>query len=289
MTILRRAALAAVALSAVVGAVAAPSAFAHDPKGLDAIGLAGDGTELVAFRTDDPEGAETIGPVTGLTGEVELVGIDYRVQNERLYGVGDGGGIYLLDEGSAAAEKVGQLTVALAGTFFGVDFDPAANALRIVSNTGQNLRQPFGDGDAPMGATVIDSPLNRSGQGVFSPTPATGITAAAYINNDLDPDTGTNLIDIDTRDDRLAAQFPANEGTLRGIGNLGELGELAGDTGLDIYSRSTYDDMRDDDAFATVRIGTEFRLLAVDLFDSEFVDRGPFTTDVLDLAIRLDQ
>ena len=37
----------------------------------------------------------------------------------------------------------------LEGENFGVDFNPAANALRIVSDTGQNLRQPFADDRRP--------------------------------------------------------------------------------------------------------------------------------------------
>ena len=45
----------------------------------------------------------------------------------------------------AQAERVGQLSTPpdAAATAFGVDFNPAANALRIVANSGQNLRQSF--------------------------------------------------------------------------------------------------------------------------------------------------
>jgi hypothetical protein len=41
---------------------------------------------------------------------------------------------------SAVATLVTRLTVGLDDTRFGIDFNPAANALRIVSDTGQNLR-----------------------------------------------------------------------------------------------------------------------------------------------------
>ena len=121
-----------------------------------------------------------------------MLGIDRRVQNRKLYGVGNKGGIYTLSASSAAATKVGQLSVPLLGSFFGVDFDPAANALRIISDTGQNLRQPFGtSGDAPAGATIDDGVLNYSGE------TATYVTAAAYTNNDLNADTATTLFDLD--------------------------------------------------------------------------------------------
>ena len=68
-----------------------------------------------------------------------LVGIDFRVQDGKLYGVGDGGGIYTIDTKTAEAKRVSFLTETLNGKFFGVDFNPAADRLRIISDTGQNL------------------------------------------------------------------------------------------------------------------------------------------------------
>ena len=54
------------------------------------------------------------------------------------------GGVYTIDDGRRGHQ--GQATeVELDGQNFGVDFNPAANALRIISDTGQNLRQPFAD------------------------------------------------------------------------------------------------------------------------------------------------
>lgn len=279
---LRRAALAAAALTALT-TVAAPSALAHGPEGLRAVGLAGAGTELVVFRTDAPGDARSLGPLAGLDGDTALIGIDYRPHTARLYGVGDSGGVYLIDDRTGDAERVGELSTALSGSYFGVDVDPVADALRIVSDTGQNLSQPFGDGDAPAGPTDAQGALHRDG--IFTLAPAGGITAAAYINNDDDPDTGTSLVDLDTRDDRLAGQHPVDEGTLRGLGGTGTLTDLEGDTGLDVHSSSNWEDERDDDGFAAVAMGGEYRLLAVDLRDSTFVDRGAFPTDVLDLAV----
>jgi Domain of unknown function (DUF4394) len=37
------------------------------------------------------------------TGDTELIGIDYRVQDGKLYGVGDAGGIYVIDPSTAVA------------------------------------------------------------------------------------------------------------------------------------------------------------------------------------------
>ena len=105
-----------------------------------------------------PDGYE-IGSVSGLKAPDDaLVGMDFRVQDGQLYGVGNGGGIYTLDTHTAVATLVSPLTVSLDGYFFGVDFNPAANALRIISNTGQNLRHPFAGPLA--GQTQTDATLN---------------------------------------------------------------------------------------------------------------------------------
>jgi hypothetical protein len=115
--------------------------------GLTAAGLTSGGKKVTTFDTSDGRAARQV-KVAGLTQDRSLVGIDYRPQDALLYGVGDGGGLYRVDPRTGAAALVGRLTVPLEGSSFGVDFNPAANALRLISDTGQNLRQPF--------ATVVD-------------------------------------------------------------------------------------------------------------------------------------
>jgi hypothetical protein len=210
--------------------------FAESTR-LSVFGLTAD-QRLVRFRVNRPQLLQEMGQVSGLQGsDPALVGIDFRVQDGKLYGVGKGGGIYTLDTNTAVATLVAQLSVPLKGSFFGVDFNPAANALRIISNTGQNLRHPFAGPQA--GQTQTDdpldyppaTPLNTSG-----PT-ATGLSGAAYTNNDLDLDTntGTTLYDIDTARNQVAIQSPPNNGSLVPTGNL----SVDPDTpvGFDIYTR----------------------------------------------------
>jgi hypothetical protein len=103
------------------------------------IGLSADG-RLVQFRANAPQATKEIGVVQGLSGsDTALIGIDFRVQDGKLYGVGNGGGVYTIDTETAQAQFVNALTVPLTGTSFGVDFNPAADRLRIISDTGQNL------------------------------------------------------------------------------------------------------------------------------------------------------
>jgi len=62
------------------------------------------------------------------------------VQDGLLYGVGSGGGLYRIDTKTAVAKFVNTLSVPLSGASFGVDFNPAADRLRIIGDNGQNLR-----------------------------------------------------------------------------------------------------------------------------------------------------
>ena len=257
---------------------------------LQAVGLANDGRTLVSFRTTDARHARTVGDVR-LQGDTRLVGIDYRVQNGKLYGVGEKGGIYLLDPAKAGAAKVGQLSVALEGRFFGVDFNPAANALRITSDIGQNLRQPFAgaaDPDAPNGATVIDGRLtNPATPPATGTTPANGISGSAYTNNDLDAGTSTVLHDIDTALDRLDIQSPANAGTLAPVGQLRV--DAGPDAGFDIYSTVRDGRTVAVQGWATLTVGGQSRVFSVNLATGEVADRGAFRLPVSDLAIGLGQ
>ncbi len=244
---------------------------------LQAIGLAGDRT-LVQFDTDRADRGRTLGDVQGLdAADQEIVGIDYRVQNGALYAVGRGGGVYTVDTRSLKATKVLNLTIPLDGQSFGVDFNPAANALRVVSDTGQNLRQPFA---TPGAATVADTPLT-------SPPTAgttTGVTGAAYTNNDLDPATSTTLFDLATATDQVVIQAPANAGTLSATGATGV--DLTGDTGFDIYTSTRGRSAGQLSAFA-VNGGT---LYAVDLLSGRFAQAGRIGGgQVTDIAIPLGQ
>jgi hypothetical protein len=276
---IRRVVVAVAAVS--VGALGVPAAASASGSSPDAVGLAGAGTSLVRFDTDRPEKAKRIAAVRGLSGDTALVGIDRRVQNGKLYGVGNQGGIYTLSSRTARATKVGQLSVALAGTAFGVDFNPAANALRIISNTGQNLRQPFGTTDGPTVPTVVDGTLN------YLAVPAAGVSGAAYTNNDLNADTATSLFDLDTALDQVALQSPANSGSLAATGKLGV--DAGTDAGFDIYSDLRRGTTVSVAGYATLSVGGRTGLYAVNLLTGDVALEGHFASAVTDLAVDLDR
>lgn len=279
MKMRRVAVSAAVVALGLIAGPAAVSAYGSNGNGPNAIGLAGAGTKLVRFDTDRPDRA-VLGSIRGLSGDTALVGIDRRVQNGKLYGVGNSGGIYTLSTSRAKATKVGQLSVALSGTSFGVDFNPAANALRIVSNTGQNLRQPFGTTDGPTVATVVDGTLN------YLTVTATGVTAVAYTNNDLNADTATTLFDIDTSLDQIAIQSPANAGSLAATGKLGV--NVPADTGFDIYSEVKKGKSVSATGFLTFYSNGHHALYKANLLTGELTYQGRHRYGVTDVAVDLD-
>jgi hypothetical protein len=240
--------------------------------------LTSDG-RLLCFKRRRAASAREIGFVTGLmAADSRLIGIDYRVQDGMLYGVGNGGGVYRIDPGTAAAELVNSLSVPLTGTAFGVDFNPAADRLRIVSNDGQNLRHNVNTN----GTTLADTALNYA-PGVT----ATGIAGAAYTNNDVDANTGTSLFDVDTALDQVVLQSPPNAGSLAATGKTTV--DAVNDVGLDVYSSAVNGRVRSNLGFAVVSNSGVSRFYSVNLLTGRLTLMGRFATEVTDIAVPLAQ
>ncbi len=252
-------------------------------NGLRVIGLTDSG-RLVSFRARSPELTRDRGFVTGLTGaDTALVGIDFRVQDGKLYGVGNGGGVYTIDPKTAEATLSSALTVPLAGTVFGVDFNPAADRLRIISDTGQNLAHNVNLG----GVTLANGTLTYTAPPA-APVPAPGVAAAAYTNNDLNqPNTGTTLFDLDTTLDQVVIQSPPANGILVATGKLGV--DAAAASGFDIYSLLRNGVTVANYAFATLSENGRYRFYAVNLTTGQAFSLGRFDEAVVDIAIPLDQ
>jgi hypothetical protein len=250
---------------------------------LRVIGLTDDG-RLVSFKARSPERTRQIGSVTGLTGsDTALIGIDFRVQDGKLYGVGNGGGVYTLDPKTAAATVVNALTVPLVGTIFGVDFNPAADRLRIVSDAGQNLAHNVNDG----GMTASNATLTYTAPPA-APVAALGVTAAAYTNNDLNqPSTGTTLFDLDTTLDQVVIQSPPGNGVLVATGKLGV--DTGSAVGFDIYSLLADGVTVANFPFATLAVNGKYRFYAVNLTTGQAYSLGRFDEAVVDIAIPLNQ
>ena len=155
-------------------------------------------------------------PVTGLQINENILGIDVRPRTGQIYGLGSSSRLYVINPDNGAASPVGAAgAFTLNGTDFGFDFNPVVDRIRVVSNTGQNLRLHPDTG----ALAATDTNLNyASGDVNAAATP--GIGAAAYTNNYAGT-TATTLYDIDTTLDILVTQNPPNSGTLNTVGPLG--------------------------------------------------------------------
>ena len=289
-TITRQRALAAMAagLLVLVGAGHVAQAddredFFNGPGNVRVVGLTDDG-RLVRFRANTPQRPRDIGYVQGLSGDdTALVGIDFRVQDGKLYGVGNGGGVYTIDEATAEARFVNALTVPLMGTSFGVDFNPAADRLRIISDAGQNLAHNVNVG----GVTVVNSMLTYTAPPAV-PVPATGVTGAAYTNNDLNqPATATTLFDVDTVMDQIAIQSPPGSGILVATGTLGLDADVV--TGFDIYSRLERGVTVSNHAFASLMTNGRHAFYTIHLTTGRASRLGALGETLIDIAIPLRQ
>ena len=242
------------------------------PKGPTAFGLTAAG-DLVSFNVRTPGRTDVIGKITGI-GKQKLVGIDFRPSNDKLYGVGRGGALFTINTSNGKATKVGQLDVKLRGASFGVDVNPAADALRIVSNTGQNVRHVF-TGNVTTGDATLNVP---------DTTPRVkGITAAAYSNNDTDDTTGTALFDLNTASDSVVLQVPANAGTITSQGPLGKNTSFV--AGFDIYSQTRGGKAVTNVGYATLGGKEGYALFTVGLLSGEAEKVGEFRQQVVDLAV----
>lgn len=193
--------------------------------------------ELLSFNAGQPRTIDKKIAVTGLPAGESLVGIDYRVAKGVLFAVSRSGTVYTLDTTTGVLKAVSgkKLDKPLEGTAFGVDFNPVADRIRVVSDTGQNLRL-HPDTGALASADPALSFAPGDPQAAFKPE----VVAAGYTYNKTNDKLTTNYA-IDRREGTLVTQgsvegvqpvVSPNTGQLRTVGPLGT-GPLL-DASLDI-------------------------------------------------------
>ena len=169
--------------------------------------------------------------VTGsvnLDGGASLIGFDVRPADGKLYGVTPDGAIVTINAKTGKWEKKSQLSEMLPkGGMFSVDFNPAADRLRIISDGGMSLRVNVDDGKA-----TVDGQLKYAdGDANKAKTPK--VQAVGYTNS-VAGTKETTLFDIDIANSTLVRQAPPNDGTLNTVGALGV--KLDGPVAFDIWS-----------------------------------------------------
>ncbi len=232
-------------LSGLTSATGAPSANAFT---IDATT-----NHLLRFNTDTPNVTTDLGAITGLGVGESIIGFDFRASSGELIVVtknaSNAGRLFTLDTATAVATPTATLTAdgtdtsspftALSGTNFGVDFNPQTDRLRIVSDSGQNLRI-----NVSTGRTITDTNLNGASTSVFASAQTNAFSGA----------TSTTLFDLNFATDQLFVQ-DANTGTLTLVGNLGV--DASGVGGFDIRA--------DNEAFATLTVGGVTSLFSINL------------------------
>jgi hypothetical protein len=173
--------------------------------------------QLISFDANNAGTILSRVAITSLNAGETIVGIDFRPANNLLYGLGSSSQLYTIDTQTGFASRVGPpLTTALSGTEFGFDFNPTVDRIRVVSNTGQNLRLHPETG----AVAAIDTSLSYAASDTNAGR-SPSVVGAAYTNPDNNPATGTTLFVIDAGLDLGAVQDPPNAGVLNTFAPFG--------------------------------------------------------------------
>lgn len=218
------------------------------------------GGQLVSFAPNAPQTALTSAAITGLQAGETILGIDVRPDTAQLYALGSTGRLYTLAASGAASEVVALAAgtassfTSLPDTTWGFDFNPVADALRLVGRGDQNLRVlPSTRAAGALGATFVDTALTPAGSNVV---------AAAYTRSVRNtPTTTLYVIGGATttlyRQGGVGGTPSPNGGALTSVGALGV--NSTADIGFDIVGG--YDGL----ALAVIESGGAAALYSVNL------------------------
>lgn len=170
-----------------------------------------DGKAIAWIDTDQKKVTKTV----QLSGGATLAGIDVRPADGKLYGLAPDGAIVIVNAETGTWEKKSQITEQLpAGATISVDFNPAADRLRVIASNGMSLRINVDDGK-----TTVDGQLKYADADA-NKGKSPRVVAAGY-SNSFAGTKETALYDIDAASAVLVKQAPPNDGILNTIGALG--------------------------------------------------------------------
>ena len=190
--------------------------------------------QLIRFNVGQPSRILSKTALSGLQPGESVRGIDFRIAKGQLFALGSSGRLYRVDTASGAAVAVGApIAMTLSGDELGVDFNPTVDRLRVVGNTGLNLRLhpdtgAMVDGNPTLYGAQPDAPLAyAAGDPNAGRMPS--VVAAAYTYNKTNEKITTNYA-IDAAAGTLVMQgslegatpvVSPNTGQLRTVGTLG--------------------------------------------------------------------
>lgn len=221
--------------------------------------------QLVKFDAAAPQ-TFTLAPtaITGLGANENVLGVDFRPATGELYALSVAAGtarVYKINKATAAATVLNATGFAVAGGAFGFDFNPAVDAIRIVSDAGKNYRV-----NPTSGELTNDTDLDQIDGPDSSNTPfGSGV---AYTNNVNPKPAGTRLFFIDPAGRSLNSQGSLGDGgAVDGGANGGQLYFVA-PTGVQTTNAGDssvvgFDIAPDGTAYASMTAGTTSRLYEI--------------------------
>lgn len=219
----------------------------------------------------DPASRATAAPVAIEGVEGRILGIDVRPADGKLYALYADGTIAVLDPKRGRAEAKAKLETMLPdGVVATVDFNPAADRLRVIGSDGTNLRVNVDDGKVVTDGRLAfaDTDMHKG------ETPM--IVAGAYTNS-VAGTKETALYDIDGTIGALVKQAPPNDGVLSAVGKLGIMPKAV-----------AFDIVADGQGGNTAWLVADGRLYTVDLATGRAGETGALEgleTDVRDIAV----
>lgn len=189
-----------------------------------------------------------------------------RPATGQLFGLGSSSRLYAINMSSGVATSLSMapFSTPLTGTHFDFDFNPTVDRIRVVSNTGQNIRLNPITGDI----AAVDMPLNPG-----SPL----VSSAAYTNN-IPAATNTVLFTIDFNNQKLYMQIPPNNGTMVEVGRLGM--DMTAENGFDIGGISNK-------AYAIVATGGAGKIYSINLTTGAATQSSTYPNTVRAFAVGL--
>ncbi len=224
-----------------------------------------DDNRILKYNTKTAESSTGELPVSGLQFGERILSIDFRPATGQLYGLGSTSRLYTinLNTGAATAANAVQFTPLLNGALANIDFNPTVDRVRLVTNTGQNLRLN------PETGMVAATDLAINGGS------APVITSIAYTNS-ISGAATTDLYDIDLTSKKLYKQTPPNDGTLTEVGSLNI--NFSGKGGFDINADNTT-------ALATFTVGSTDKLYTINLTNGTTTYLADLKVQLVDIAI----
>lgn len=229
--------------------------------------------------------------ISGVMAGETLVSIDVRPQTQRLYGLGvnataDTVQLYHISPQTAVAVPVGaafSLTtdgttlVDFPATGWDIDFNPAVDRLRIVTQSGLNFRINPNNGtpvDGNNGQADVMG-INPDG-GISGPT--TSVSATAYTNSQPNNGNITTQYTVDATTNSLYIQNPPNNGTqalVMPITVAGQTLEITAVSGFDIpplvNAAASNAPVASGVGYAVLRTSTSSKLYQINLVNGQAV------------------